>query len=190
MNSLPAIVIDLETTGLDPSTDEVLEIALIDITGEEYLNTLVKPQVKTEWPRAQAEVHHISPQDVETAPSLQSLKEDIRELVQDRYVVIYNAAFDREFLSDCLGGARAVLCAMESFASEYAAIEEEPNRWHKLVHAAHYVDHDWGQDAAHRAIHDASATASVWRWLHKQNAMAYPLTSNLAADTNKEATTA
>jgi DNA polymerase III epsilon subunit-like protein len=176
MSMLPAVVIDLETTGLDPSTDEVLEVAVVDINGEEYMNTFVRPVNRSEWPEAQR-IHGIAPEDMENAPTLRSLAEEIKESVRDRVVVIYNAEFDAEFLKDLLKGARAVICAMEAFAAEYQAREGGEGRWQKLVHAAHYVDHDWGQDAAHRAIHDAHATVSVYRWLARVAPEQNPLES-------------
>jgi DNA polymerase-3 subunit epsilon len=167
-------VIDTETTGLCVDNDEILEIAIIDSNGEVLMNTLVRPEQRTSWPEAQR-IHGISPQDVESAPTLAQIKDEIREIVAGRIVVIYNAEYDQAMLGDCIGTAEDVMCCKIGFMQEYAFIFEETERWHKLVSAAHYVDHDWGQDAAHRAIYNANATLSVWRWLHRQYPAAYPV---------------
>lgn len=174
------VVIDTETTGLDVETDEILEIAIIDGSGDVILNTLVDPIAKSAWPDAQR-IHGISPADVESSPTLEDLRSDILEAVRGKLVVIYNAEFDSGMLSGFLDTAADIHCAMTAFAQEYAIAHEETERWHKLVHAAHYVGHDWGQDAAHRAIHDASATLSVWNWCHRQDTLAHPVKARSAA---------
>ena len=167
-------VIDTETTGLDLSSDEVLEISIIDASGEDLMHSLVRPEHHESWPEAQR-IHGILPEDVASAPTLAELRPQIREIVAGRIVVIYNAEYDQAMLPDCLDTASDILCCMWGFAQEYAVLHDEVERRHKLVHAAHFVDHDWGQDAAHRAAHDAAATLSVWRWLSKQDPINYPL---------------
>lgn len=167
-------VIDTETTGLDLIRDEILEIAIIDNNGEELLRTLVRPMNKTSWPEAQR-IHHITPQDVANAPTLDELREQIREIVAGQLIVIYNAEYDQAMLGSCIDTAADVKCCMVGFAQEYSDLFDQQERWHKLVHAAHFVGHDWGQDAAHRAIHDASATLSVWQWLNRRDPGLYPV---------------
>lgn len=174
------VVIDTETTGLDTETDEILEIAIIDGSGEVVLKSLVDPITKSVWPEAQL-IHGITPEDVESAPTLEDLRSEIAEAVHGKLVVIYNAEFDSQMLSGFLDGAADIHCAMTAFSQEYAIAHEETERRHKLVHAAHYVGHDWGQDAAHRAIHDASATLSVWHWCHRQDPAAHPVEVRSAA---------
>ncbi len=173
-------VIDTETTGLNVNFDEVLEIAILDSNGEVLLNTLVRPEKNVEWPDAQR-IHGISPEDVQSAPTLAQIRDEIREIVKHRIVVIYNAEYDSAMLEGCLDTADDVQCCMWGFTQVYAEQLDQPERWHKLVQASHFVGHDWGQDAAHRAIHDASATLSVWRWLHQKSPRQYPLMSGSPA---------
>ncbi|GBO89227.1 3'-5' exonuclease [Marinobacter salsuginis] len=160
-------VIDTETTGLDTERDEILEIAILDENGDVLLNSLVRPTRHTEWPAAQR-IHNISPEDVANAPTLTDLAQQIHDSVDGRTVVIYNADFDSELLKGYLGGAKEIRCCMEAYSYHQETITGEPWRRHKLVQAAYDADHDWGQDAAHRAIHDASATLTVWNWLDRQ----------------------
>lgn len=64
-------VIDVETTGIDPKTDAIIEIASIDLTPAGYANpiqTFVAPQ-RAVPPEASA-VHHIIDDDLKDGPSL------------------------------------------------------------------------------------------------------------------------
>jgi len=159
-------VLDLETTGLDPEQDEILEIAIVDENGDPMLNTLVRPVRHQEWPDAQR-IHGISPADVEHAPTLADLTQQIRDSVEGRTVIIYNADFDAAFLEGYLDCAADIRCCMEAYSDYRVDRYGEEWRRHKLVMAAYDAEHDWGQDAAHRAIHDAAATLSVWQFLSR-----------------------
>src|SRR5436190_710636 len=65
-------VIDIETTGIDPATDAIIEIASVDMVRSGGINnamdTLVRPG-KPIPPGASA-VHHIVDEDVQNAPAL------------------------------------------------------------------------------------------------------------------------
>ena len=48
------VFLDLETTGLDPRTDEILEIGILDDAGRVLLDSLVRPERHRRWPGAEA----------------------------------------------------------------------------------------------------------------------------------------
>ena len=104
------------------------------------------------------QVHGISDDMVRGKPTLQELMPEIRNVVAGQEVVIYNAAFDTAFFPDQLGSARQVSCAMLRFADVLGG------KWRKLDVAAKHVGHQW-TGTAHRALADALACRSVWRWL-------------------------
>ena len=92
-------VLDTETTGLDPYSDEIVQIAIIDGTGVVLLDSLVRPCFNTSWPEAQA-IHGISPDDVRDAPTMAELHDDIVAALEGAEVIAgYNhIAFDIPFL--------------------------------------------------------------------------------------------
>lgn len=162
---MKTVYIDTETTGLNPESDEVVEIAIIDDAGAALLDTLVKPERITSWPDAQ-KIHGISPAMVAEAPTLAELLPAIRAATEGSRVVIYNAAFDEPFIPGLAEWAADIQCAMLAFA-EFAGEWSEYRggyRWHKLVVAARHVSFEW-PSSAHRAAADALACRAVWRYL-------------------------
>ena len=161
------LYLDLETTGLNPQRDEILEIGLLDDDGQVLLDSLVKPQQHRHWLRAQT-LHGIRPEDVEDAPSLDRLRPQLIDLLTGAEVVIYNAAFEQGFLRAELATAARLHCAMRAFAEVYGEPRSHRgDRWQKLQVAAAYIGYEWTGNV-HRAIHDCQATRAIWHWLQDQ----------------------
>lgn len=102
-------VVDLETTGLSPAGDEILEIGLVlaDAAGavERSWTTLINP-----GPGADGEIevgptfiHGIVADDLLGAPSLDDVADLLVRDLAGRAVVAHNARFDVGFLTQALG---------------------------------------------------------------------------------------
>ncbi|MBE0506953.1 MAG: 3'-5' exonuclease [Marinospirillum sp.] len=161
------VYLDLETTGLNrTSEDEAVEIAIVGAEGETLLHTRLRPKRLAVWPGAEA-IHGISPADVQDCPTLDDVLDQVIDAVRGRQLVIYNSAFDLDFLPPAVVDATAGhCCCMEAFAQFYGEWDERHDdfRWKKLVFAADHVGHVWS-GSAHSALADAQATRSVWQWL-------------------------
>ena len=81
------IFLDTETTGVR-STAEIIEISLIDHTGEVLLDSLVRPRVPI--PAAATQVHGIHDAMVATAPTWPELWPQVQALLAERTVGIYS----------------------------------------------------------------------------------------------------
>ena len=162
------VFLDLETTGLDPRIDEIVEIGILDEGGQVLLDALVRPVRHQCWPGAQR-VHGIASADVQDAPTLDELRPRTIEAVSDALVVIYNAPFDAGFLPAELEGAAGIHCAMRPFAEAFGEWSPEYDEWHwqRLHVAAAHVGFRWPGES-HRAINDCQATRAVWHWLAPQ----------------------
>lgn len=95
-------VIDVETTGLDPKADRVVEIAAVTVALEPHphvevlsLDTLVDPGIPI-GPEARA-VHHIGDEMVADAPRFRELIPRLGELARSGPFAAHRAAFDRAF---------------------------------------------------------------------------------------------
>jgi len=161
--------LDTETTGFSARNgDRIVEIAIVDLYGNPLLNSLVNPERNI--PFDAQRVHGITDNLVRKAPTLGDLWKDIDRILRGHHVVMYNAAFDRQFFPDNLGCASNISCAMLRFAKARGEINPKYGdyRWHTLEIAAGYVGHRWTGEA-HRALADALACRSVWTWLEKRN---------------------
>ena len=85
------VYIDTETTGLEKD-DEVVEISIIDSDGSRLFSSLVKPSRPI--PPSVQRIHHITDQDVASAPAWPILWPRIRSFLYSRPVAAYNAPFD------------------------------------------------------------------------------------------------
>ena len=93
------IAFDLETTGLNPSTDEIIEVGLARFRDGEVIEeyqSLVKPAQAIP-----ADITHLTgihQEDVEDAPGIDQILPDLRAFFGDTTVVAHNVGFDRSFL--------------------------------------------------------------------------------------------
>ena len=156
--------LDLETTGLDPARDEVLQIGIVDEAGTVLMNTLVRPVHRKSWPDAQ-KIHGIAPADVADAPQLLDVLSSLVEIVRARRVVIYNANFDSAFIPIVHEVAAEVHCCMLQFAVHYGEWCDYYGdyKWQQLATAAHYVLHELhhAHDAIVNAARDFLKSAEV-----------------------------
>jgi DNA polymerase III subunit epsilon len=167
------IYLDVETTGLDPMIDEVLQIGMVDDHFQgAILDILVKPNRLNEWPKAEA-IHGIGPADVREALPLEAYLTFINSVCAGQTVVMYNVAFDAGFLWYNGHQPEANFqCCMLAFAN----YRRQPGgrnggyKWFKLEAAAHFVGYEW-QGPKHSAVSDALATRAVWHYLKKEKAV-------------------
>ena len=151
------VILDTETTGLGPQA-EVVQIGVINGRGDVLMdNVLVKPKCQIE-PDA-TRIHHITKSMVENAPSFLDVLPQLRDVVRDKLLVIYNAEYDLRLLiqSAKAHGSMPYLphggydCAMLRYAEWVGKWNDYHGsfRWQKLA----------GGD--HSALGDCIATLAV-----------------------------
>ncbi|WP_433358548.1 3'-5' exonuclease [Streptosporangium sp. CA-115845] len=91
-----AVILDTETTGVDTSTDRVVQIAVIDMSGRQLLDTLIDPGVPI--PERATTIHGISDQAVACQPTFAQALPEISDVLGDRDVVVYNSVYDGALL--------------------------------------------------------------------------------------------
>jgi DNA polymerase-3 subunit epsilon len=89
--ALDPIYLDSETTGLE-NWDEIIEIGVVDSSGQVLLETLIKPQGSI--PADATRIHGISDRDVITAPTWRQIWPQLERILDGRHLAIYNAEYD------------------------------------------------------------------------------------------------
>lgn len=95
------VVVDVETTGLDPSKDQLIEVAALKITDgnvSDSYSTLINPGV--EISSFITKLTGITNQDLATAPSPESVLPDLYNFLGEDIIVGHNVNFDINFLYD------------------------------------------------------------------------------------------
>ncbi len=158
-DSKRARVIDLETTGLDVGTDEILQIAIIDGKGYEVFHSHVRPVEHDTWEPAMA-VNRISPGQLRDAPTLDEIRTRIDDALRDASVIIgYNHIdFDLQILRN--RGIDVPDCPFCDVMRDYAEVIGQRDEYGRLRHYSlkrcceHYGIHL----DAHNALNDVRAT--------------------------------
>lgn len=85
------VMLDTETTGLK-ATDEIIQLAMVNLKGEVLYQQYFKPSVASS-PEAY-QVHKISDRFLKTQPLWQECWDEIESILKDKTILIQNAAFD------------------------------------------------------------------------------------------------
>ncbi len=163
------VALDLETTGLDPQRDSIIEIGAVRFREGEVVDTfqtLVHPDHRL--PAYITALTGITQEDVEDAPSLKDVLPQLVRFVGDRPALGHNISFDLSFLRrhDVLIGN----LPLDTYELASVMLPTTP-RYNLTALAAHF-----GVEIAdaHRALDDAQATAQIY-WAMWQRVLALPL---------------
>ena len=168
-NASRTICFDVETTGLNPKNDEILQISIIDGEGGVLLSTYVKPKHHTSWYAAQ-KIHKITPEMVIDAPSPEDIIPVLQGIFDSADLVLgYNVYFDIGFIEKWainLKESCTVCDVMKDFAEVYGEWSDYYGgyKWQSLSTAAAYYDYDFD---AHDSLEDVRATLYVYRKMHE-----------------------
>ena len=164
------VVIDTETTGLDPLNDRIIDIGAVrldeTLAVTELFTTLVDPAVPI--PLFVTRLTGIQDADVAGAPHMAEALADLRAFAGDAILVGHNAAFDREHLAAAARRAGTAALDNEWFDTLEAALLLYPELdRHALPVLAEELRLE---TRAHRALPDAEATAEVLAHLARRAA--------------------
>lgn len=153
--SIPRIVLDTETTGLHPQSDEILQLSIIDGDGNTLWNKLYQPSFKSSWPEAQR-IHHIKPSDVQDKGFIEDDLGQIQSILdRAEQICAFNAEYDMAFLGEI--GLRVdtskIVDTMRVYARKYHGRD-----FIKLTQAAKECGYRYN---AHDALEDCKATLAV-----------------------------
>ncbi len=160
------VSIDLETTGLNPKTDKIIEVGMVKVVrGErrESLSMLVNPGRRLE--ERIVELTGLSDRDLEGEPYIEEILPEVLRFIGELPLLGHSVLFDYSFLKraavnsrlefekqavDTLKVARKYLADLEHRSLDYLC------QYYKIPHQAH------------RALPDAEATVCLYGCLAEQ----------------------
>jgi DNA polymerase III subunit epsilon len=166
---LPIVAIDTETTGRDPATDRVVEVACV--RWERGQITLRKSWLVNPGraiPKEAFDVHGISDEAVKDAPAFAAIVPELLEAMTGAIPLAYNAEFDRKMLTSELARLAATQAPPPAFQKNVEWIDplvwarelQKLEKSRALGEVAARLGIEISQ--AHRATDDAEAALNVF----------------------------
>lgn len=162
ISDLRYAVIDIETTGLSPSADRIIEISIVYVESGEIINPysqLINPNIKI--PRKITDITGITNRKIKKALQFKQIAVGIISMLKDRVLIAHNSSFDIGFLNSELKRCRrkclsnSVLCTLRMSREFLENIEN-----HQLGTIADFFGIEIKKK--HRALGDALATAEIF----------------------------
>lgn len=92
-------VIDVETTGLFPGPDRIVELAIVHLDPGGAITGVWETLINPGRDLGPQHVHQIRAADIRDAPTFDQIAGKVVELLRDRPIAAHNASFDRRFLA-------------------------------------------------------------------------------------------
>jgi len=151
------VVCDLETTGLDPATDEIIEVGLVRVVGgtlDDTYHTLVRPSFSV--PQRVQALTGLSDADLARQPAWFEVKDEVQAFIAGDVLVGQHVGFDTAFLRR--SGVRVREPALDTY--ELARLVLPCLASYRLESLCRHLDIDY--PVRHRALEDALAAAKVF----------------------------
>lgn len=176
------IVLDVETTGLDPNIHKIIELALVRVNNG-IITESYEQRFNPEGPVGKTEIHGITAQDLENAPLFSEKTEEIKSFIGEKVLVAHNARFDLAFLRTEFSRANAQLPWLASICTLEASKYYLPDLSRRRL--ADCCDRIGIRiDNAHSALGDAIATAKLCHFYLMPEKQPTPRASDLSAISN------
>lgn len=154
---------DLETTGLSPQYDTIIECAFVKIDAQTFkeidrFHSFINPE--RDIPALISEITHIYNNDVADAPIFSEVLSAIQDFIGSSPLIWHNIAFDISFLHSHGIHTRKNPIIDTFILANFLKFREKSLNLEYLAHSYGYTI-----DAAHRAIDDTLATARLFEKL-------------------------
>ncbi len=157
------VALDIETTGLNPAADRIIEIGMARVCNgnvTDTYSTLVNPGIKIS--DRIIELTHIHNEELTDKPRINKLIEDVIQFIGDYPILGHNVIFDYSFLKKAAVNNNLVFpsAGIDTLKMARRILPELEHK--KLDYLCEHLDIDPGN--SHRALDDAlSASAIYWK---------------------------
>lgn len=168
--SLEFAAIDFETTGLNPSTNKVIEIGIVRFSSSGKALSEFESLVNANRDVGRTDIHGIKASDLINAPTFSQIANEVISILDGAVLVAHNKSFDFRFLKrefELLGvdlGLFDGLCTMELMSASF------PRSPRKLGKCCEFLGIALGRE--HSALDDARMSAKIAA--HVMNQFGFP----------------
>ena len=146
------VALDLETTGLDLSNDEIIEIAIVKINSQNFeiedkFTSLINPWI--EIPKIITNITWIKTEDILLSPYIDEIKEKIIDFVWDLPILGHNIEFDINFLEKYSINFKNNILIDSFYLANFLDFDKKSLSLESLC-----IDYDIEFEWAHRALND------------------------------------
>jgi DNA polymerase III subunit epsilon len=166
MSMLREVILDTETTGLDPANgDRVVEIGAIELlnhlpTGRTF-HVYVNPE--RDMPKEAEAVHGLSAAFLRDKPVFAAIAQDFLDFIGDATLIIHNASFDLAFLNAELAFLRLPALMPERVVDTlHIARQKHPGSANSLDALCRRYGIDNSRRTKHGALLDSELLAEVY----------------------------
>ena len=160
------IILDTETTGLDPAKgDRIVEIGAVELlnhlpTGRTF-HVYINPE--RDMPKEAEAVHGLSSTFLRDKPVFASIAQDFMEFLGNDVLIIHNASFDMAFINAELGFLRMPSIPPERVVDTlHIARQKHPGAANSLDALCRRYDIDNSRRTKHGALLDSELLAEVY----------------------------
>lgn len=166
MTMVREIILDTETTGLDPATgDRIVEIGAVELlnhlpTGNTF-HVYINPE--RDMPREAEAVHGLSSAFLKDKPVFAAIAQDFLDFIGDAVLIIHNASFDMAFINAELGFLRLPSIPPERVVDTlHIARQKHPGAANSLDALCRRYGIDNSKRTKHGALLDSELLADVY----------------------------
>lgn len=153
------VAIDVETTGLSPIANELIEISAIKYDGKNKIDTftsLIKPRAKI--PYYITNITGITNEMVKNSPYVEEIMPSLIKFIEENPIVAHNANFDYKFIQNYSNNAFSKNMVIDTVQIGRKLYPNLPN--HKLGTIAKHIGIT--EDGFHRAEFDCECSAKIY----------------------------
>jgi DNA polymerase III epsilon subunit family exonuclease len=173
MRNMSFAVVDFETTGLNPESDRIVQLAAVIVNGDgditDSFDTIVKPESPSEYQHGAEHIHGISAEQVSNGMPLRIALQKLWDISADNVFTAHNAQFDLGFLhaeSERVGIKGRVEIHIDTLELSRRISGADNTRRHNLFALCEHYGIE--RDKVHDAKSDATATAQLLMHLMKE----------------------
>lgn len=152
--------VDIETTGLDPRSDRVCEIAIVRFRGDGEIESEYASVINPQRVVAATKYHYLTDADVVDAPTFAEVAADVAHYLSGAVVVAHNLEFEDGFLAAEFRRARHPVVRWPGLCTMVTARAQMEGPAYSLMTVYRTMAGEWLEDH-HLALADARAAAKV-----------------------------